>query len=904
MINTELAGAQEVAMQTALLATKLYFPTARAALVPRPRLIERLQAGLQCPLTLISSQAGSGKTTLLSEWHSGPGAHCAAAWLSLDNGDNDPARFFQHLVASLDLIQPGILQEILSLLQTLEPLRPEVILTPLVNALVNYPQDFILVLDDYHVIETVVIHAALTFLLDHLPPHMHLVLLTRADPPLPLARMRARSQLIEIRADHLRFSMDEAAQFLNRVMGLKLSGDQVAALEKRTEGWVAGLQLAALSMQGRDDVQGFVSAFTGSNHYIVDYLAEEVLCRQSEPLREFLLKTSILERFNGALCDALTGQADGEAVLEGLDHDNLFLIPLDNDQSWYRYHQLFADLLRSRLLHSHPGLAVHLHIRASEWFDENGFPDEAINHALEAKDFARAARLFCRDQLQVMYTRNISTLERWLRAFPEAFILADPRLCIARAHVLWSAGRRSELATYSSGTLKALDLRQQSEQTPEEKFETNILRGEAYTFQALIAMGSNHFTEAIDLAQQALRILPETTRHRAFALGCLYVVCQLSGEIDRSAQTCRETVEISRALNYPSMHATAAYTLAQALRVQGHLHQSVRMLQEALDYSEHQGQARLFYNGILHIGLAETLYEWNALDEMERELQAGISLAKQGGMNILVVIGLFNQSLLIHARGDTTGAMGMLEQIKKDCIQMDPATYLDTYRIYRLRWQAEQGNLDGLAEWVNQVDLNVENKVGIERFRQLYLAARFLCTLGRCDEALQILEKLEKTASEAKYLGWQIFIHVLQAVVWKKKDKLRAMDCLRQALELAEPEGYVRIFLNYGEPIRELLQSLLKHVNPPAYAVNLLTAFTGKTSPKSPASPRTTAEILSKREIELLGLIADGQSNKEIAAGLVISIGTVKRHTVNIFNKLDVKNRTEAVARARELGLL
>jgi LuxR family transcriptional regulator, maltose regulon positive regulatory protein len=890
-------------VQHSLLFTKLYFPTIRQALVPRPRLVERLQAGLQGSLTLLSAPAGAGKTILLSEWHAGVGTGRPVAWLSLDAGDNDLIRFLQYLSTAIDSLQPGFAKEVLPLLQSTEIPNSEAVLTFLINHLRDLKKESILILDDYHLIELPAIHTSLAFLLDHLPPQLHLVLLTRADPPLPLARLRARGQLTEIRAEHLRFNEAEAARFLNQVMGLGLSGEQIAALEKRTEGWVAGLQLAALSLQGRENVDEFVSEFTGSDHYIVDYLAEEVLNRLPEQLRVFLIETSILERLTGPLCDVLTGQSNGSETLEGLEHANLFLIPLDHEQCWYRYHHLFADLLRGRLLHFLPDEIPDLHFKASKWFEENGFLDEAINHAVEAKDFDGTARLICKDSLWVIYNRSINTLDRWLSTFPKAFVLKDPRLCITRVHILWSSGRRDEIEPYLLVAQKLLTESIASGSRSLEEPETRSLQGEIYTFLSLSVLNKGEINAAVELAQDAIKIIPENARQRAFALGGLYMIYYTTGDLNLAAEVAFQTVAAARLANYPSMHSTAAYTLAQLLRAQGKLRQARKVLLDSLAYVERQGQACLFYNGVLHVGLAEILYEWNELDEMESELETGINLLRQGGTHILVQTGMFGLALLRHARGDMPGAQAMLADIERECKGMDPRTYQDECNQLRLRWQAEQGDLTGLAEQVSRIELNVPEKIGYGRFAELSCAAECLCALNRMDEAVDILEKIDIALQKNEIFGRRIFVLVLQAVTRNnQKDEKRALDCLREALILAEPEGYVRVFLNRGESMRDLLRQLQKLGGGSEFVKRILGVFVPR--PPIKALPALKPAILSKREVELLRLVAAGHSNKEIAAELFISLGTVKRHTVNIFTKLDVRNRTEAVAKARQLGLL
>jgi LuxR family maltose regulon positive regulatory protein len=892
-------------MTTPLLTTKLYFPTARASLVARPRLVERLQAGLQGPLTLLSAPAGSGKTMLLSEWRLGPGAGVPVAWLTLDAGDNNPLQFLQYLCAAFNTVQPGLAAQTAPLLAAGEPLRPEAVLTLLVNLLSQAEQDFVLALDDYHLIEEPSLHSALTFLLEHRPPRLHLALLTRADPALPLARLRARGQLTELRAEHLRFTNEEAAAFLNQVMGLALSAGQVAALEQRTEGWIAGLQLAALSMQGREDIPGFIAAFAGSHHYIVDYLAEEVLGRLPAEMRAFLMHTSILERLCGPLCDTLTGATHSSEMLAQLEHTNLFVVSLDTEQRWYRYHHLFADLLRSRLLHDCPEQVPTLHARAAAWFEAQGMVDQSIQHALQAGDYDRAARLMRSGQMDLVFTRSITTLDAWLQAFPEAFMLADPWLCVANAHILWSTGRRETIAHYIHSAQCVLAAWLAQGRMVDSDAEYRLLHGECCAFSAIQANQEGQDELAVSLAQEAVNIIPKTARARGFALGSLYVIYQAIGEFDKCIKTCYEARDVARALNYPSMCATSVYSASVVLRVKGQLHLSAQVLREGLDYAERQGQAHVFYYGLLHIGLAETHYERYTLDEMEAALKIGVPLCLQGGMSILAMVGMLGQTELMDARGDKQGAFEALRSVERDCKGMDPRVYLPSCNILRLQYQSELGETAGLAEWVQAVDLQVGERIGTDHFFELYQCARFLNVLGRPTEALQILEKVEKAARQGGCIGYLIYVLVLQAVSRKKiREEGLALACLQEALQLGEAEGYIRPFLNLGDPMRELLHTLQRRGPAQDYATRLLAVFARQSNAKAPPAPPAPPQVLSKRELELLRLVAAGSSNKEIARDLVISLGTVKRHTVNIFTKLDVKNRTEAVAKAREMGLL
>ena len=892
-------------MNTPLLSTKLYFPPARPNLVPRPRLLARLQAGLAGPLTMLSAPAGSGKTMLLSEWRQGPGAATPVAWLTLDAGDNDPVTFLRYLCAALERIQPGLAGQMAPLLEGNETPRPESVLTLLVNSLSQVEQDFVLVLDDTHLVEEPGPHTALTFLLEHLPPRMHLVLLTRSDPALPLARLRARGQLTELRAEHLRFTNEEATIFLNQVMGLSLSSGQVAALEARTEGWIAGLQLAALSMQGREDIPGFIAAFAGSHHYIVDYLAEEVLGRLPESMRSFLFQTSILDRLSGPLCDALTGAADGSATLARLEHANLFVVSLDTEQRWYRYHHLFADLLRSRLLHGYAEQVPGLHARAAAWFEAQGMVDQAIQHALQAGDYARAANLFRAGDMQIIYTRNISTLDTWLQGFPEDFLRADPWLCIARAHIYWSTARRQSIPPYIDCAEQALARQLATGELTADGSGYRTLIGECFTFKAAAFTGKGDLEEGVKLAQQAIEIIPRTSRSLGFALGSLYIIYQLAGELDACLETSLEARRVARELNYPSMNATSVYTLATMYRMKGQFRQALAALNEALDYVERQGYGQLFYNGILYYGLAEIFLERSELDEAELALERGIQLLQQGGKNYLTIIGMMTKATLQHTRGNTPAAFEMLRAIEHECQGMDPGAYQAECCLLRLRFECDRGETANLAEWVQDTNLQVGDKFGTGRFAVLYYTARFLVALQRLDEALSILDAMEKVVRQRGYQGMLISILTLQALAWKKRgNDGKAMAYLQEALQQGEAEDHTRPFLTLGEPMRELLRSSQRRGDVSGFPSRLLTIFSRLEAAQTPSAEPAPPQVLSKRELELLRLIAAGSSNKEIARDLVISLGTVKRHTVNIFTKLDVKNRTEAVAKARELGLL
>jgi LuxR family transcriptional regulator, maltose regulon positive regulatory protein len=889
---------------TPILLTKLYFPASRSSLASRPQLVERLHQGLQGPLTLISAPAGSGKTTLLSEWRAGPGAGLPVAYISLDERDNDPACFLSYLVAALERLQSGLASTAEGLLQAGRLPTIETITTSLLVDMQDYPQDFYLVLDDFHVIHEPGIHEGITALIEGFPPQVHLAILTRSDPPLPLSRLRLSGRLVEIRLAHLRFSYEEAAAFLNQIMGLELNPEQVAALEARSEGWIAGLQLAALSMQGQDTNAraDFIADFTGSHHYILDYLAEEALNRQPEEIRDFLLRTSILERLCGPLCNELTGRQDGSETLLYLERNNLFLVPLDDERHWYRYHQLFTDMLANRLRQKAPGEIPTLHQRASTWYELNHLPDDAIRHALKAKDYARAASLLRLNNLQLMYTRSLTTLAGWLNAFPEETIRSDPWLGIARLHLLWSTGQREGLETHTRESQAALNAKLASGELDEADPDYVWLLGETLSFQSLSILREDT-QAAIELAQQAVAGLPRQAFPHGFALGALYMAFNAAGQFDQVIETCWKAIQVTKALRYPSMLATATASLGGMLILKGRLHQAVQAYRETLQFAENHGLEGLFYFGIVHVTLADVLREWNQLDEAEMHANTGLAQVRQGGLSILMVGRLLSKAWLRYSHGSLQGTLEEIDRIVQECSRMHPDTYRPATTELRIRCLADLGKMIEVESWVKGVDQNLEVNPSPERCRDLLLAGRSLGMLGRTEEAMHVLEQLESFARDGGHNGLLVITLSYKALAWAGENQTgRALECLQEALALAEPEGYVRTFANEGARMRELLKQARQRGIAPHYANRLLAAIDG-------AGPRVTGQakppaLLTERELELLELIAEGCTNREIAAKLYIAIGTVKRHTVNIFTKLNAANRTDAVAKARGLSIL
>ena len=890
-------------MPTNLLTTKLYFPPARESLVLRPRLVERLQNGLKGPLTLVSAPAGYGKTTLMSEWRAGVGCDYSSAWLSLDTDDNDSTSFLMYIIAALATLKHGFGETTSALLQSTPPLSDRVILSNLINELGKIEDNFSLILDDYHVITAHPIHEAVTYLLDHLPSQMHLVILTRADPPLPLSRLRARNHLAEIRAADLRFTVEEAAAFLKQVMGLSLSIDQITALERRTEGWVAGLQLAALSMQSRADVQNFVSSFTGSHHYIVDYLADEVLNSQPGPVRDFLLRTSILDRLTSTLCNALTNHTDGQMILENLEHTNLFVVPLDDERHWYRYHHLFADVLRDRLGQNYPDVAPELHHRAAVWYEQNQFIESAVEHTFAAKDYHGVERLFRLYFYQQILPKRSASVFRWFETFPKDFLQQNPWLCIAYAWLLWGRGNRDAAEIHLNYAQQKLAQQIPIESSTPDDPEFASLTAEILAFQGLISTTKGDLEHATQLASQALTIAPETSYTiRSMAFLDLYLVHRDRGEFDKAIEACNQAISTSIEGGLSAIIIDAFNNLAFMYIIQGQLNRAEKIYREGLQYFENERRSGYPGCRIFFIYLAGIYYEWNNLDEAERLAIRALELSEPAYW-WLMLYGRVFLARLQRAKGNWPAALKLLAEAEALLQQLQGTSFENELKAHLARLQAELGKSNEAAQWVHSVTLDIRERLSIQHYILAFQLAHTLSALGREDELLTLLSQIEPIVTAQKCLYWQIEVLVLQAVAWQKKaNPGHALTCLDKAIFLAEQEGYVRIFLDEGEPMAILLQHAAKKGIHPAYVRRLLSAASSADKRTTLAQP--LLEPLSERELEILRLVAEGKSNQQIAAALIIATGTVKKHLNNIFGKLSVQSRTQCVARARELRLL
>lgn len=967
-------------MSTPILATKLYIPPARTDVVPRTHLIERLNDGLVKgrKLALVSAPAGFGKTTLVSEWVAG--CKRPVAWLSLEEGDNDLTRFLVYLIAALQTLAPSTGEPpitgganmgvgVLSVLQSPQPPPVETILIALVNEIASTMDNFVLVLDDYHLVDSKPVDEALSFLVEHAPPQMHLVIATREDPHLSLARMRARGQLTELRAGDLRFTSSEAAEFLNQIMGLSLSPEDITAVEARTEGWIAGLQLAALALQGtvskqrNPDAESFIKSFTGSHRFVLDYLLEEVLHHQTTEIQTFLLRTSILERLCGPLCDAVCSAGTGvlapnasglaaagqeilgQQTLEYLENANLFIVSLDNERRWYRYHHLFADLLRQRLLQQTPllrsstlstgeekGGVDELHRRASEWYEHNGLAADAIHHSLAAKDFERAAALIELAVPEMRRNRQEATHTElgWLKALPDELVQFRPVLSVAYAYALFGDG---ELEAVEARLLEAerwLDTTADLCERPEsmaagmvvvDEKEFRRLPGMIAMLRTAQALSQGDMSETVKNARRVLDLAPADDHLMlGGAASTLGLAAWASGDLETAGRMTSDGMVNVRRAGYISPAIGGALVLADIQITQGRLHEAMTTYERALLWATEPGAPVLRGAADMHVGMSSLFYEHNDLKTATQHLLTSQALGELAGLRQNPYRWCAAMARIREAQGDLDGALDLLNQAERLYVT-NFSPIVRPIAAWKTRVWVAQGRLDEAQGWARAQGLSVENELSYLREFDHITLARVLLACYQSDhddhfllEAMGLLVRLLKAAEEGGRIGSLIEILVLQSLAYHLRgDTPAALMPLRRALTLAEPEGYVRMFLDEGLSMMQLLrQAAAREIKPrqglATYSVELLAAFEAekrKSEGKSPLSPtQPLIEPLSQRELKILQLIAQGLSNREIGERLFIALDTVKGHNRNIFDKLQVQSRTEAIARARELGLL
>jgi LuxR family maltose regulon positive regulatory protein len=925
-------------MKTDLLASKFYYPPRRPDLVQRPHLLESLDQGLSGKLTLVSAPAGFGKTTLVSEWIRA-GGH-PTAWLSLDKNDNDPSRLLIYLISALQRIDPQIGVDVKAALE--ESLAPgfEILLTRLISELERLPEKSIIVLDDYHLIEAKPVHEVISFLIEYLPPAIHLVICGRTDPPLPISRLRVRGEVNEVRTSQLRFTNIDAAVFLNDRMGFDLSPDGIAALEARTEGWIASLKLAALSMQGRQDWPEFIAKFSGSNRYVIDYLVDEVMARHPEEVQTFLRRTSILERFCAPLCEYVAGGSRDLDIIDYLDRSNLFLIPLDDHRVWYRYHHLFADFLSQRLRVSEPDKIPELHRRASQWFQHEGLVDEAIQHALAAGDLEGAARLVDGIAVELVVRREANKLLKIVEQLPSSLLQSFPMLCIWYAWALYFMGQLDRVEP----VLSLVEVNQKNgPAAPNPGYVTTV--------RAYLANQQGDLLKSIDLAEQALEEMSNDAPDRTMLIFQGSAVIWLGvnhrelGHLEKARQLYVEAARLNqKAGNYYAALASIEQ-LAKLAAIRGQLHQALDLYQGALKLAQDwmaagdKPQGSLIAAAGPELGLGTVLYQLNDLAGAAAHIQHSADLLElgelRGRMYAYTMLAYLSQAGEEIEISEISISEISISEISISAELFKKACAIEDTSLVRRSSTSDFPSLvqlgillsrlgPGLAHLLTEVCRRVEqlgvhandevdfsSPAGYPREMMYSDLACLLIAMDRAAEALPLLTRLLEAAIVMERFGDEIRYLVLIALAQHALgDTQTALDSLGRALALAEPQGYVRLFVDEGQPMAELLGLAISQHISPAYASRLLAAF-----PKDVRSAvridrdravnkQILVEPLSEREIEVLRLMADGYKYQEIAERLVVSINTVRHHTRNVYAKLDANNRTQAIGRAKELNLL
>lgn len=892
-----------------LLRTKFFVPSIQSTWVTRSRLSEQINMGLNKALTLVIAPPGYGKTTLISRWLRE--TKISSTWLSLDEDDNDPVRFLQCFITALQKIVPTLQSDLLSVLQGRQAAQYMALMNLLINEISEHAPPFILILDDFQTLQSQPVLEMFVRLIERIPSQMHIMLLSRSDPPIPLSRLRVRNQVIEIRAEQLRFTFKEITQFLNEAMALNLSSDDIAALEVRTEGWIAGLQLAAISMATAKDVHGFVTAFTGSHYYIMDYLAEEVLKLQSDTIRSFLLQSSILDRMCGPLCDGFveadpTGSANGQTLLETLEQLNLFIVPLDNDRRWYRYHHLFADVLKRRLEMSKPQLLPDLYRRAARWHEQNGYIFDAIRYTLLAGDRDHAAHLVDQNGCQLLMRGEVVTLLHWIEAV-EPYSQTLAWIAIQKAWALCLTGQPDRAV----GSFQIAEQLISSEPATEDR-GTRI--GAITTARAYYANTQGETRLAVHYARQALDALPVSNDFscslRSAATSILGDASWLAGNLLEAQHAYSDAVLISQAAGNIHMLIIANANLAEILLEQGQLGEAARVYSETLRLAKlPDGQISPLIDRV-YAGLSKIAYEWNHLEEATTYSQQCIEIAQRWENNESQSAGLIVSAEVEHACGQPEKAREAMDTVEQ-LISKHPLTpwRATSLKAALARMWIAQGDFERAFDLVQKSGITVD---GIpERDEISYLQEPYYLILlhlyqsrGDQDATLVLSERMLQQLDGQKRIGKVVEILILRALAFSEKKEIdNALAVLEKAFSLAYPEKYVRVFLDEGEPIARLLYQAMSHRRGAGYATELLSAMGNHFGSALPPA-KLLIEPLTQREVQVLELIETGCSNQEIATKFVISIPTVKRHISNIYAKLGVSSRTQAVMRGRELELL
>ncbi len=890
-----------------LLNTKLNFPPVRPSYVQRVELIQKLNKLREYKLALIVASAGYGKTALVGEWIAQ--SPLKVAWFSIDAGDNDSVRFWDYVIAAIQTVYPDIGEQTLTLLHEPQPLPVETILSTLINELSALPDLLTIVLDDYHVIELSAIHDGLTFLIEYMPSQIRLIMTTRTDPPLPLARMRVRSQLLELRSADLRFSPPQIATFFTDVMGLTLTTQEIKALDTRVEGWIAGLQLAGLALQGKTDTTAFIASFAGDHRYVLDYLGDEILDRQPEAIQQFLLQTSILERLNADLCDTVNSVGGSHSVLEYLERHHFFVVALDDKGQWYRYHRLFADFLNHRLGLKYPDRVKELHQRASHWFERNGLQSESISHALAAHDHERAAELIQGiAELLIWRRAEHNTLLGWLSALPDSVIQSNPRLFLYHAWML-----------YLTNQMSAAEQRIRDAENALNRTNSNdpLLVGMLAAVHSTLTGVRHQFPETLMLSRQALEQLPEeAVSWRCMAAINLGVTCTYIGEVQEAVEVLSYAMELSQEIGSSFAMLSAFWHLSSLQTAQLSLRAAENTCQQLEHAAEMPGLQRFPTSGYVALLLGEISMERNNLDAAEHYLLESAEHINPESFPVTLLRAYVALSRLKTHQEDTEGAgyyWQLAEQLERMSKLQGRVTLLSTYRAQR--WLA-QGIFDAVEHWAADNHLGLDDEISYHREDYYLMLARFYTTRGNTtDKALYLLERMVRRAEDSQRNGSLIRALILQALAFHAcNESQKATETLARALSLAEQEQPIRVFADEGHPIALLLEKVLDRQRKgqlalpvsSEYATRLLTAM-GKRD-QSPAPTRRTvghlADALSTRELEVLRLLADGLESNEIAERLFIAVDTARKHIKNIYSKLGVHSRWEAIKHAEEYSLL
>jgi LuxR family maltose regulon positive regulatory protein len=891
-----------------LLKTKMFIPLPRPGWISRLRLIEKMNEGFGRKLTLLSAPAGFGKTTLLTEWvHQ---KDIPSVWFSLDKSDNAPSQFLSYIIHGLRKIEENAGAGALAMLQSPQPPPIESIVINLINDVVHIPADIALILDDYHLIDNVTIHDIITFLLENMPSRMHLIIASRSDPPLLYARLRSQNQLTELRAADLGFTRDETLALFNDALDLQLSEQDIHLLETRTEGWIAGLQLAALSLRGREDASGFIKEFKGDHRYIADYLTEEVLNQQNEQVRDFLLRTSILGRMSGPLCDAVTGREDSGHVLSMLETANLFVIPLDDERIFYRYHHLFANLLEQRLRMDHGDLVPRLHDRASRWLAQNGFRNEAVDHALAAENYCRAAGLI-EEIAEINWERaQDSRLMQWFGKLPDEWMNSNPILLIFHARELL----KNRLLNDAENKLRHAEQLLDSE--PGDARYKEALRGRMAVIRAYLAARTGDASRIIRFSNQAMEALPEKDLMwrsvTAAALGFSYGWMGI-GDMKKAGHAFTEARDLCRTAGNVYYSVFAGSCLAAVLMIRGRLKEARELCMQSLHHAENNGIAQTGIVGGVYGTLGMINCEWNDLNEGIRLIEKGVELSRLSRDPVILASCRINLLRALLYRMDHKAASEMLGKLNQSTKEyMYPPWITNTIAAFNAFFLIAGGRLDAAAQWARERRLGIEDKFSSLRELEYLALAHMLIVRKQLDDADLLLNRLIENAADGDRVYSMIAIRMMRLSLFMARgDRASALDELKSALMLAEPGGFLMIFASKEKPVADLLEEIYKTQKKgrskttafvsPSYIKKILMVF------KTMAPPQKTEGLmdpLSDRELEVLHLIVAGLSNREIAEKLFISLNTVKTHTRNINSKLNVNNRAKAGARAKELGLL